>query len=239
MLTARDLPPCDLSDHLERRLEQRLQEERMQRAAMEGRHPSEIRTAEGLTGAGWGGGGRAGGGQERALLVMRGALHGGEPSKGSAAPAAPAPAAAAAAAGQQAVHARMCRCRCSARPPSKPPAARAVAHPGVAATCTWRPSYLGLPPPTCTHRFLFSCCACAAVRVVNNVVKRNDVRSRLLATVQGEGYPEAFIYRQKVRGRGRLRVLLQPPWRSCTSACAPCSPARLPPTATCTATCYL
>jgi hypothetical protein len=37
------------------------------------------------------------------------------------------------------------------------------------------------------------------VRVVNNVVKRNDVRSRLYAAVQGEGYPEAFMYKQKVR----------------------------------------
>lgn len=54
MLTARDLPACDLSDHLERRLERVLREERMQRAAMEGRHPSEVRTAEGLTGElGW------------------------------------------------------------------------------------------------------------------------------------------------------------------------------------------
>ena len=38
-----------------------------------------------------------------------------------------------------------------------------------------------------------------AVRVVNNVVKRNDVRSRLYAAVQGENYPEAFMYKQKVR----------------------------------------
>lgn len=41
--------------------------------------------------------------------------------------------------------------------------------------------------------------SCPAVRVVNNVVKRNDVRSRLYAAVQGEGYPEAFMYKQKVR----------------------------------------
>ena len=40
----------------------------------------------------------------------------------------------------------------------------------------------------------------AAVRVVNNVVKRNDVRSRLYAAVQGEGYPDAFMYKQKVGG---------------------------------------
>lgn len=85
MLTARDLPPCDLSEHLERRLERVLREERMQRAAMEGRHPSEVRTAEGLT-----------------------------------------------------------------------------------------------------------------VRVVNNVVKRNDVRQRLYNLVKPEGYPEAFMYKQKV-----------------------------------------
>ncbi len=40
--------------------------------------------------------------------------------------------------------------------------------------------------------------SCPAVRVVNNVVKRNDVRSRLYAAVQGENYPEAFMYKQKV-----------------------------------------
>ena len=38
------------------------------------------------------------------------------------------------------------------------------------------------------------------MRVVNNVVKRNDVRSRLYAAVQGEGYPDAFMYKQKVGG---------------------------------------
>ena len=43
-------------------------------------------------------------------------------------------------------------------------------------------------------------CLPAAVRVVNNVVKRNDVRSRLYAAVQGEGYPDAFMYKQKVGG---------------------------------------
>lgn len=51
MLTARDLPSCDLSDHLEARLERMLRAERRQRAAQEGKHPSEVRTAEGLTGA--------------------------------------------------------------------------------------------------------------------------------------------------------------------------------------------
>jgi hypothetical protein len=50
MLTARDLPSCDLSDFLERRLERVLRQERELRAHMEGRHPSELRTAEGLTG---------------------------------------------------------------------------------------------------------------------------------------------------------------------------------------------
>lgn len=61
MLTARDLPSCDLSDHLERRLDRVLREERLQRAAMEGRHPSEVRTAEGLTGEPRGGQGGAAG----------------------------------------------------------------------------------------------------------------------------------------------------------------------------------
>lgn len=41
------------------------------------------------------------------------------------------------------------------------------------------------------------------MRVVNNVVKRNDVRSRLYAAVKGEGYPEAFLYKQKVRKGAR------------------------------------
>ena len=50
MLSARDLPPCDLSEHLEKRLDMALRTERLQRAAQEGKHPSEIRTAEGLTG---------------------------------------------------------------------------------------------------------------------------------------------------------------------------------------------
>ena len=50
MLSARDLPTCDLSDHLEKRLDAALRAERLQRAAQEGRHPSEVRTAEGLTG---------------------------------------------------------------------------------------------------------------------------------------------------------------------------------------------
>lgn len=48
-----------------------------------------------------------------------------------------------------------------------------------------------------------------AVRVVNNVVKRNDVRSRLYAAVQGENYPEAFMYKQKVR----LAVVCPCAWR--------------------------
>lgn len=36
------------------------------------------------------------------------------------------------------------------------------------------------------------------MRVVNNVVKRNDVRQRLYNLVKPEGYPEAFMYKQKV-----------------------------------------
>ena len=41
------------------------------------------------------------------------------------------------------------------------------------------------------------------MRVVNNVNKRNDVRSRLYAAVAGEGYPDSFMYKQKV-GAGFL-----------------------------------
>ncbi|RMZ57131.1 hypothetical protein APUTEX25_002363 [Auxenochlorella protothecoides] len=36
------------------------------------------------------------------------------------------------------------------------------------------------------------------VRVVNNVTKKNEVRQRFLDAFRGEGYPEAFMYRQKV-----------------------------------------
>lgn len=46
----------------------------------------------------------------------------------------------------------------------------------------------------------------STVRVVNNVVKRNDVRSRLYTAVRSEGYPEAFMYKQKVTCLpGRIR----------------------------------
>ena len=49
---------------------------------------------------------------------------------------------------------------------------------------------------------------CTAVRVVNNVVKRNDVKPRFHAATQAEAaagggpYPEAFVYKQKVRWVG-------------------------------------
>jgi hypothetical protein len=49
MLSARDLPRCDLSDFLEARLERVLTEERAQRAALLGRRPEEVPTAQGLT----------------------------------------------------------------------------------------------------------------------------------------------------------------------------------------------
>ena len=63
------------------------------------------------------------------------------------------------------------------------------------------------PPPPHIKRQCYPP-SCPAVRVVNNVLKRNDVRSRLHAAVQAEGggaagYPEAFMYRQKVRQEGR------------------------------------
>lgn len=37
------------------------------------------------------------------------------------------------------------------------------------------------------------------VRVVNNVVKKNEVKSRFYEAFRGDGYPEAFLYKQKVR----------------------------------------
>lgn len=49
MLEARDLPTCNLSDHLEARLQQSLQRERMMRAQLNGVPPTSIPTAEGLT----------------------------------------------------------------------------------------------------------------------------------------------------------------------------------------------
>jgi hypothetical protein len=51
MLTARDLPPCKLSERLEARLEGSLRRERELRAHLEGRPVAEVPTAEGLTGA--------------------------------------------------------------------------------------------------------------------------------------------------------------------------------------------
>ena len=50
-----------------------------------------------------------------------------------------------------------------------------------------------------------------AVRVVNNVVKRNDVRARLYTAVRDEGYPEAFMYKQKVGGPGAVVIRPLPP----------------------------
>ncbi|GAB4815528.1 hypothetical protein N2152v2_002574 [Parachlorella kessleri] len=49
MLSARDLPRCDLSDLLEARLERTLQEERLQRATALGVPVEQVPTAEGLT----------------------------------------------------------------------------------------------------------------------------------------------------------------------------------------------
>jgi E1A/CREB-binding protein len=36
------------------------------------------------------------------------------------------------------------------------------------------------------------------VRVINNVIKKCEVKTKFLEAFQGEGYPEAFKYRQKV-----------------------------------------
>ena len=41
-------------------------------------------------------------------------------------------------------------------------------------------------------------CAPPSVRVVNNVVKKNEVKLRFHEAFKGEGYPEAFLYKQKV-----------------------------------------
>jgi hypothetical protein len=38
------------------------------------------------------------------------------------------------------------------------------------------------------------------VRVVNNVVKKHEVKPRFNEAFKNDGYPEAFLYKQKVGG---------------------------------------
>lgn len=173
MLTAADLPRCELSDYIEARLARTIAEERAARATALGVHPSTVPTAHGITGERafrWGGiGYEAGVCLEAAEDQARG------------------------------FGAGLAQALESWRRGSPPqhraiPASATVLLPVQCPLFSHPPSSQHLYPPTHplhTH-------PTHTVRVVNNVTKKNEVRQRFLDAFRGEGYPEAFMYRQKV-----------------------------------------
>lgn len=188
MLSAADLPRCDLSDFIEARLARTLAQERVARAAALGVHPSTLPTAHGITGEGARGPGWAqrrplehGLRRRRSEACTAGCSR---DEGGCCQPATPCD--------------RRCMSRRSAvaHLPQRPRTCRSRSH---ASAVSHARSCFPLPhPPFLAHPHEPRPLTKHAVRVVNNVTKKNEVRQRFLDAFRGEGYPEAFMYRQKV-----------------------------------------